>query len=246
MDFTELTNQIDDAINNQSSEKQKALETLDKQLQVIVDWTHKFVELTKDTREFGKTLQKPMGKLGFNSSENKESTNLRSGVYWYDTKYRQECSCCISAERTVNPWDTKFRFYVNDCGSFFELDVSNDFIDRIKKIQSEQNYPEVLTSRFRNSDYTSKEKANFLWTLVNNISPEEVADVYTTQTITIAKRFIESIRSSNSALADAIEKAAEELKAYYEKNTTSVTENEDGSVEIQINGKTYIGTVKEQ
>lgn len=34
MDFTELTNQIEDAINNQSSEKQKALETLDKQLQV--------------------------------------------------------------------------------------------------------------------------------------------------------------------------------------------------------------------
>ena len=192
MDFTELTNQIDDAINNQSSEKQKALETLDKQLQVIVDWTNRFVGLTKDTREFGKTLQKPMSKFSFNSiSGTKETTNLRSGVYWYDTKYRQEGTCYISAERTVNQWDTKFRFFVDDRGNPFELDISNDFIDRIKKTQSEKVYPEVLTSRFRCSDYTSKEQANFLWTLVNNISPEEVADVYTTQTITIAKRFIE-------------------------------------------------------
>ena len=245
MDFTELTNQIEDAINNQSSEKQKALETLDKQLQVIVDWTHRFLGLTKDTREFGKTLQNPMRKFSFCSRETEERTNLCSGVCWYDTIYRQEGTCYISAVRTVSQWDTKFRFYVSDCGSSFELDSSNDFIDRIKKTQSEEVYPEVLTNRFRYNDYTSKDKANFLWTLVNNVSPEEVADVYTTQTITIANRFIESIRSSNSALADAIEKAAEELKAYYEKNTTSVTENEDGSVEIQINGKTYIGTVKE-
>jgi hypothetical protein len=245
MDFTELTNQIDDAINNQSSEKQKALETLDKQLQVIVDWTHKFVELTKDTREFGKTLQKPMGKFPLDATDSRETTNLRSGVCWYDAYRRQEGTCFISAERSVTHYDTKFRFFVNNCGSPFELDISEDFINRIKEGQSAQNYPEVLTNRFCYREPTSKHKANFLWTLVNNISPEEVADVYTTQTITIAKRFIESIRNSNSALADAIEKAAEELKAYYEKNTTSVTENEDGSVEIQINGKTYIGTVKE-
>jgi len=245
MDFTELTNQIDDAINNQSTEKQKALETLDKQLQVIVDWTRRFLDLTKDSREFGKTLQKPMEKFYLETSESRVTINLRSGVRWYDNKYRQTGTCYISAERSVTRYDTDFKFFVDDRSDSFNLDSSPDFINRVKEEQSSENYPEVLNNHFRYCDYTSKEKANFFWTLVNIITPEEVAEVYTKQTITIAENFIESIRNSNSALADTIEKATEELKAYYEKNTTSVTENEDGSVEIKLNGKTYIGTVKE-
>lgn len=245
MDFTELTNQIDDAINNQSSEKQKALEIIDKQFQAIIEWVTKFLNLTSDAREFGKTLKKPMDKFSFYGDEATIATSICNTEY-KDARYipAQLSTCNIKALRTMDKWETKFRFDIGS-GEAYALDISDEFVSNIKTSKKRCNYPSVLNETFEVYRPSDTEKANFMWTLINKVTPEELAKVYTEQTITIANRFIDKIEISNSALAATIAKATEELKAYYEKYETSVTENDDGSVEIKLNGKTYIGTVKE-
>lgn len=57
----------------------------------------------------------------------------------------------------------------------------------------------------------------------------------------IFEQYIPYLDSDNESLSNAIEK----LKVYLETPST-VEHKEDGSIEIQLNGKTYIGTVKEQ
>lgn len=55
------------------------------------------------------------------------------------------------------------------------------------------------------------------------------------------KRFVAEIEPKNEELKKQVEKLTEALSS-----THCVEEHEDGSIEIQLNGKTYVGTVKEQ
>ena len=54
------------------------------------------------------------------------------------------------------------------------------------------------------------------------------------------ERFLEEIDQCNESLKASVEALKNELNG-----SSAIEEKEDGSVEIKINGKTYIGTVKE-
>lgn len=97
-------------------------------------------------------------------------------------------------------------------------------------------YKTILHKAFSNdykihllSDFTSEES-----TFAFLASVKEV----------FARRFeayASKLRKKNDSLAERIKELAEQLK-----NSSSVNEKEDGTIEITLNGKTYIGTVKEQ
>ena len=58
--------------------------------------------------------------------------------------------------------------------------------------------------------------------------------------IKVLSSFSEQLKTENESLSESIRKLSEKLN-----ETSTVTENEDGSVEIHIGGKTYVGTTKE-
>ena len=57
----------------------------------------------------------------------------------------------------------------------------------------------------------------------------------------VFEKFRVAISEKNQNLADSIQKLEEALKV-----SSAPKENEDGTVEFHINGKTYVGTVKEE
>jgi hypothetical protein len=57
----------------------------------------------------------------------------------------------------------------------------------------------------------------------------------------VFEKFRVAIGEKNQNLADSIQKLEEVLKV-----SSAPKENEDGTVEFHINGKTYVGTVKEE
>lgn len=108
--------------------------------------------------------------------------------------------------------------------------------------------------------YTPQEILNSLTSIVDNIKNEgtaifellltffgtedstlKVLDFYRDAVVKALQSMNDNICESNNALSELLDKMQNILS-----NTHSVTEKEDGTIELQIGGKTYVGTVKEQ
>ncbi len=261
MNFTELNEQINHAVSTQSTKKIEACATLEKQIGTIKEWFDRFTELTNDAREFGKSLKDVMHKFHFGRMTSVSELSRRIKlISFHDTSYYIENdrnnnpvhTGCLTLYRNIYEYGSSWFFRLVSINTnsgtepLFEVLSETDY-ERILKNAQNSNYPALISDKFgSHSNDDSWKIANFWWTVINNVTPEELAEVYNELTVEIIENFIESIETKNDNLAEVIEKANEELKAYNEKHKTVVTENEDGSVEIKINGKIYVGTVKEQ
>lgn len=244
MDFTELTEQIDDAVTYHAVEKDEAIGTLKEQVQAIKNWFSKFNELTEDSRRFGLTVTPTMKTFNYDYDSSGVTTKV-ADLTFLDSRCSSlpQKSCPIYFIRKVNKHGTSYWFDLMGR----EYDKDSEFfniVDSFVEDEEKQNYPRLLCNEigdgYRYSDL------NFFWNLINIATPEQIAEMYTQSTLNIVQDFINRIKEKNINLANVIEDAKEKLRQYNDKNKTVVTENSDGSVEIKLNGKTYIGTVKEQ
>ncbi len=98
-----------------------------------------------------------------------------------------------------------------------------------------------LTEKVNNA---TKENTSLLELLLTFFGTEDstlkVLDSYRDAVEKALQSMNDNIRNSNYGLSELLDKMQNILS-----NTHSVTEKEDGTIELQINGKTYIGTVKE-
>ncbi len=243
MDFTELTEQIDDAVTHHAVKKDEAIGTLKEQVQAIKNWFSKFDGLIEDTRQFGLTVKPTMTTFDYDYDSSKETTKV-ADLTFIDLGYRtpQQNSCPIYVIIKVDKYGTDqcFKF---GCREDSKKSQFFDIVDSFIADEEKQNYPRLLCNEIGNGYRYSD--LNFFWNLINIATPEQIAEMYTQSTLNIVQDFINRIKAKNVNLANVIEDAKEKLRQYNNKNKTVVTENSDGSVEIQINGKTYIGTVKE-
>ena len=69
---------------------------------------------------------------------------------------------------------------------------------------------------------------------------QRISELMQDEFIKVLSSFSEQLKTENESLSESIRKLSEKLN-----ETSTVTENEDGSVEIHIGGKTYVGTTKE-
>ena len=119
-------------------------------------------------------------------------------------------------------------------GTFFYITNRSNFNDHVV-------YNKILHRKYPDRDFPSDYKIHLLKEFISEDSTlshlAEIKESFAERFETYAK----TVSEKNEKLSAQIEILAEQLK-----ESSSVEEKEDGSIEITLNGKTYIGTVKER
>ena len=104
---------------------------------------------------------------------------------------------------------------------------------------------DLLSDLTRRANNAAKENTSILELLLTFFGTEDsklkVLDSYRDAVVKDLQSMNDNICNNNYALSELLDKMENILST-----THSVTEKEDGTIELQIGGKTYVGTVKEQ